>query len=219
MNATMYARVSGASQTDGDGFPRQCEKGEAYAAEHNLTLDIVWFEDVSGTKDKDSREVFAAMLDWMQANNRTLLLVEGAHRFARDLFVQELAIMDLQKAGITVIEVEGGNNLCDDNPTKTLIRQVLGAVSEYEKKMLVSKLKAARDRIKRRTGKCDGSKAYGERKGDDPEVIERIVKEKREWRLSFRRIAERLNRDEVPTQRGGKWHRSTVRQIYRRAVA
>ncbi|WP_445503310.1 hypothetical protein [Microvirga sp. G4-2] len=40
----------------------------------------------------------------------------------------------------------------DDTPAAKLIRQVLGAVSEFEKAMVVSKLKGARER-KRATGR------------------------------------------------------------------
>ena len=46
-----------------------------------------------------------------------------------------------------------------------LIRQVLGAVSQFEKAALVAKLKSARDRKKRETGKCGGRKSYAERDG------------------------------------------------------
>jgi len=49
----------------------------------------------------------------------------------------------------------------DGDPTRKLIRQVLGAVSEFEKSVLVLKLKAARERIRRVHGRCEGAKAYG----------------------------------------------------------
>jgi DNA invertase Pin-like site-specific DNA recombinase len=54
----------------------------------------------------------------------------------------------------------------EDTPTATLVRQVLGAISQFEKTSLVAKLKAARDRKKAVTGKCGGRKSLGER---DPE--------------------------------------------------
>lgn len=44
------------------------------------------------------------------------------------------------------------------------------------------------------------------------EIKERIFSE-RESGLSFRRIAEGLNRDEIPTQNGRVWHASTVKNI------
>ena len=57
------------------------------------------------------------------------------------------------------------NSFLDDGPTSKLIRQILGAVSEFDKAMIVAKLKGARDRARRARGKCEGRKAYAERKG------------------------------------------------------
>ena len=39
-----------------------------------------------------------------------------------------------------------------------MVRQVLGAISEFEKASLVAKLKAARDRKRAATGRCEGRK-------------------------------------------------------------
>ena len=51
----------------------------------------------------------------------------------------------------------------DDGPTAVMIRQILGAVSQFEKAMLVAKLRGARERKKAVTGKCGGRKSYAER--------------------------------------------------------
>jgi DNA invertase Pin-like site-specific DNA recombinase len=44
-----------------------------------------------------------------------------------------------------------------------MVRQILGAVSQFEKAMLVAKLKGARERKRAATGKCEGRKTYAER--------------------------------------------------------
>jgi len=41
------------------------------------------------------------------------------------------------------------------------MRQMFGAIAEYEKTMIVAKLKAARQRMKVKTGRCEGRKAFG----------------------------------------------------------
>jgi hypothetical protein len=41
-----------------------------------------------------------------------------------------------------------------------LVRQVLGAIAQFEKTSLVAKLKAALDRKKAATGKCGGRRSY-----------------------------------------------------------
>ena len=64
---------------------------------------------------------------------------------------------------MTLIAADSPDSFLDTSPTAVLIRQVLGAVSQFEKAALVAKLKAARERKKRETGKCGGRKSYVER--------------------------------------------------------
>jgi hypothetical protein len=47
-------------------------------------------------------------------------------------------------------------------PTSKLIRQIVGAVAEFDKAMTVAKLKGARDRKRRNEGKCEDRKSYAE---------------------------------------------------------
>lgn len=212
-DALAYLRVSGTGQVDGDGFPRQREKIQNYAALHGYNIIGEYTDDESGTNECDSREGFAAMLDRMENNGCKIVLVEGAHRFARDLVVQELMILELIKAGVTVIEIEGGNDLTDDSPTKTFIRQVLGAYAQLDKSLTVLKLRAARERKRRQNGKCEGAKAYEET--GDPEVVERIKREMGRGSPS-RAVARRLNEDGIPGPKGGKWSHSSICGIWKR---
>jgi hypothetical protein len=56
----------------------------------------------------------------------------------------------------------------DDTPTAKLVRLVLGAISEFDKAMTVAKLRGARERKRRDTGKCEGTKSHAER---NPELV------------------------------------------------
>ena len=54
--AFAYLRVSGKSQVDGDGFPRQLAAVKKYAAQHDLKIVNVYREEgVSGTKGANDR--------------------------------------------------------------------------------------------------------------------------------------------------------------------
>jgi len=90
------------------------------------------------------------------------ILVETANRFARDLIVQEAGWRFLQVKGIDLVAVDSPEAFLSDTPTAVLIRQILGAVSQFEKASLVAKLKGARLRKKRERGKCEGRKSYAE---------------------------------------------------------
>lgn len=60
--------------------------------------------------------------------------------------VQEVSIAMLKVRGIDLIAADSPTSFLDDTPTARLIRQVFGAVSEFERAMLVAKLNGARDR-------------------------------------------------------------------------
>jgi hypothetical protein len=55
----------------------------------------------------------------------------------------------LRDLGITLIAADSLSSVLDDGPTSKLIRQTLGAVSEFDKAMTVAKLKGARDGVRR----------------------------------------------------------------------
>jgi DNA invertase Pin-like site-specific DNA recombinase len=73
--------------------------------------------------------------------------------------------MMLKDLGIVLIAADSPASFLDDGPTSKLIRQILGAVAEFDKAMTVAKLKGARDRARRACGKCEGRKSYAERAG------------------------------------------------------
>lgn len=217
--AVSYLRVSGKGQVDGDGFPRQRETIERFARSAGFELvDEYRDEGVSGTKELDDREGLSDLLARIRANGVRVVLVERADRLARDLIVGELILNQFRDLGVKVIAADSGTELttADDDPTRTLIRQVLGAVAQFEKAVIVSKLKAARVRKRRAEGRCEGRKPFGTRPGE-AEIVKLIQKLRRKprggERLSFAAIADRLNAEGHPTRTGKPWAAETVRQI------
>ena len=130
---------------------------------------VDWFYDaaVSGADPIEVRPGFAELLARIADNGVRTIIVETANRFARDLMVQEVGYAMLRGLGVTLVAADSPSSFLDDGPTSNLIRQILGAVSEFDKAMTVAKLKGARDRVRRARGKCEGRKAYAERKGGD----------------------------------------------------
>jgi hypothetical protein len=57
--------------------------------------------------------------------------------------VQETAIADLRKNGFTLISVAEPDLMASD-PTRVLMRQLMGAVPQYDKSQIVAKLRGAR---------------------------------------------------------------------------
>ncbi len=217
--AIAYLRVSDVSQIKGDGFPRQLTAIKRYAKKNGFTIEDEYRDDVSGTKDSSNRPGLAALLDRLEHNGVKVVLVERPDRLARDLMVSEIILAQFRKLHVKVIEAEGGNDLTvsDGDPTRTLIRQVMEAFSQFEKCCLVLKLKAARDRIAAKTGvRPEGRKAYGDRPGEQ-RVVEKIKKLRRKKpltkRMSYEKIAAQLNEDGDDTRYGRPWGWTTVKSI------
>ena len=88
----------------------------------------------------------AAMLDRIASNSVRTIIVESPDRFARDLAVQLAGHDFLKNLGVSLIPATAPDFFLEDTPTAVLVRQVLGAIAQFEKASLVAKLKAARDR-------------------------------------------------------------------------
>jgi DNA invertase Pin-like site-specific DNA recombinase len=160
--AVAYHRTSSAANLgEGkDSLRRQQEAIHAHAVAHRLEL-VGEFHDaaVSGADHLGDRPGFAAMLAAAAAMGATVILVESASRFARDLIVQETGHALLKAQGLALVAVDDPDAFTADTPTARLVRQVLGAVSEFEKASLVAKLKGARDRKSAALGRrCEGRK-------------------------------------------------------------
>jgi DNA invertase Pin-like site-specific DNA recombinase len=212
-----YLRVSGKGQLDGDGFPRQKAAIKGHAEAHGIKV-VKWFEEraVPGATELANRPALQELLIALHSDGVTLVLIEKLDRLARDLMVQETIVADMRKNGFELIST-AEPDLCSDDPSRKLVRQVFGAISEYEKAMIVIKLKAARQRMRLRDGRCEGRKPYGDRDGE-PEVVDRMRKLAKQGR-NYAQIADQLNRDEVPTRANGKWFPATVSRILARSIA
>lgn len=160
--AVAYLRTSSAANVNGDSSHRQREAIQQYAK--FASLDVVQeFYDaaVSGADPIDQREGFTNLLAWAVENSVTIIIVENASRFARDLVVQETGHQLLQRQGFTLVAADDPDAFTGDTPTAKMVRQILGAVSEFEKANLVAKLKGARDRASKAAGKrIEGRKGY-----------------------------------------------------------
>jgi DNA invertase Pin-like site-specific DNA recombinase len=92
-------------------------------------------------------------IERIEGNGVRTIIVETASRFARDLMVQEVGHAKLRERGIDLIAADNPGSFIDDTPTAKLVRQVLGAISEFDKAMTVAKLRGAREQKRREAGK------------------------------------------------------------------
>ena len=166
LKAVAYLRTSSQANVGGDSDQRQMAAINAYAEAAGYEIvDIYRDPAISGADHVTARPGFSAMLARLLSNGVSTILVENASRFARDLIVQETGHEMLKARGIDLIAVDSPDSFTGDTPTATLIRQILGAVAQFEKGMLVEKLRGARERMRQTGKKVEGRKSYSELPG------------------------------------------------------
>lgn len=209
--AFAYLRVSGRGQIEGDGFPRQLAAVRSYAKATGTKIVRVFEEQgVSGKTDLENRPALLGMLEALASNGVRLVLIERLDRLARDLMVQETIIGDMRKRGFQLVSV-AEPDLLEDDPSRKLMRQVFGAIAEYERAMIVAKLRAARDRVRAKTGRCEGRKPFGF--FDNEQAALTRMRELRANGLGFDRIAEALNSEGFTPRDGVRFWGKTVNII------
>jgi DNA invertase Pin-like site-specific DNA recombinase len=91
------------------------------------------------------------------------------------------------------------------------MRQIFGAIAQMDKSNIVRKLRAARQRKRTQTGRCEGRKPYGFREGE-PVVLARMQSLYSAGN-NYEAIAKTLNSKHIKTRSGGEWYPATVRRI------
>jgi DNA invertase Pin-like site-specific DNA recombinase len=205
VEAVSYLRTSSATNVGGDSDKRQRASIETFSKAKGFRL-VGEFHDqaVSGSDPIETRPGFTALLDRIEGNGVRVVLVEDASRFARDLVAQELGLLMLGRRGVRVLTA-GGDDLTDtSDPTRIMMRQIAGAFAEYEKRRLVAKLKAARDRKAAAGGKAHGRYGY---EREAPAALA-AARELRAEGLSLRAISAAMAERGLVTS-GGKPYRPT----------
>ena len=195
--AIAYLRTSSAANVgaDKDSEKRQRAAIASFARARGFEIvDSFYDAAVSGADPVGERPGFKAMMDRIAGNGVRVIIVESPDRFARDLAVQIAGHDYLKGLGVALVPTSAPDFFAEDTPTAVVVRQVLGAIAQFEKASLVAKMKAARDRKRAETGeKVGGRRSYSE---DRPEVVKlahKLARRRRKgWPLSLRQISAAL---------------------------
>lgn len=216
--AVGYYRTSSAANvgTDKDSLTRQQAAVLDYAKATGLEIVKEFYDAaVSGADPVASRPGFMEMLSYMRGNGARTILVENASRFARDLAVQIVGHDLLKQEGFTLLPVDSPDHFTNETPTAVMVRQILGAVSQFEKASLVEKLRRARERKRAATGRCEGRKPVPEHVVTAARALHR-QNPKTHRRLSLRQIAAELAKQGMSTGSGKPYAAAAVMRMLER---
>jgi DNA invertase Pin-like site-specific DNA recombinase len=92
---------------------------------------------------------------------------------------------------------------------RVAMRQMMGIFAELDRKSIVYKLRAARQRA-RANGRCEGRKPFGVREGEQA-IISRMLELKAQGG-NWEAISRQLNAEGLKTRTGNEWFPASVRR-------
>jgi DNA invertase Pin-like site-specific DNA recombinase len=228
--AVVYARVSSPGQAErGHGLVVQLAAGVAWcAANGRRVVGQLADEGVPGTLEAfDQRRALAAALEQLRTGAAAELVVYRLDRLGRELVLQELVLRSARDAGGRIRSTSPAEDalLRDEgtDPAATLVRQIVGAVGEYERKLQRLRMRAGQDAKRAAGGHAAGRPPFGYRivRGrlePHPEHEPAIVLIRRRLRAgkSLRVIAAELDALELASPGGRGWHPYSVARVARR---
>ncbi|MHC3004160.1 recombinase family protein [Gordonia sp. GN26] len=227
MRLVAYLRCSTARQQEAFGPEVQREVIRKWAKANGHRI-VAWCEDtISGTSELKDRA------GWMQAETLVKtgtaqgIVVPRLDRLARDVMIQELLLR--KSPGVVLSARESEHELLTgttSDPSRKLIRTILGAIAEYDREMIADRLEAARKAKAASGGYAHGGLPYGYESKDgalvpvpaEQHALARM-RELAAQRIGTREIARVLTAEGHPTKRGGKWCSATVGRILNRTNA
>ena len=219
--AVAYFRTSSAANVgdDKDSLKRQRAAIEAFAARQDFrVVDNFYDSAVSGADAIEDRPGFAALLDRIENNGVRTVIVEDVSRFAREMKAHILGIALLRERGVRLLSAADGQDLTEetDEMTEGMVT-IMAVFAQIEKKRLVKKLRAARDRKSFHQGRrIEGRKGYRETKPELVRAAKRLVHGNRKERLSLRGISSRLAEMGYVTGKGTPFSAAQVKRLLER---
>jgi DNA invertase Pin-like site-specific DNA recombinase len=224
MGAVLYIRVSTDEQArQGVSLDAQEERLRAYCTMRGLAVvGTIRDEGVSAFKHLDKRPGGAELLRLVARGEAVHVVALKLDRLFRNA-ADALALTEAwNRQGVALHLVDMGGAAMDTaSATGRMMLTMLAGFAEFER-ALISERTATALTFKRDKREAYAPTPYGYRRTGatlkphkgELATVARI----RAWAEAgegFAAIARRLNADEVPTKRGGRWHASTVRYLVR----
>lgn len=204
--AVGYLRVSTAGQSEsGAGLVDQRRAIEAECDRHGWQLCCVYSDDGVSGGSIDRRPALQKSLDALAAGDASVLVTAKLDRLSRSVadFASLMGRAEREGWAIVVLDV----NVDTSTPSGEMMVSVVSAFAQYERRLISERTKRALA-VKRSQGVQLG------RPRSIPDDVRHRIFELRHHGLSYQRIADVLNADEIPRgQNGIKWWTSTIQHV------
>jgi DNA invertase Pin-like site-specific DNA recombinase len=220
-----YIRVSTQEQVSGFGLEVQTQAIKDYCRANKLRLVHVYSDaGQSGSNGLDTRVELAEALALVEAHQVEGIVVYRLDRLARDLLLQETLMGRMRQAGAEVLSVSEPD-IDSDDPTRVLVRQVLGSISQYERSVIRGRMMAGKAAKIARKGYGGGRPAFGFAAKDGELVhdareqdVVALIRKLHADGQSLRSIAQRLDADGHRPKSSESWHPTQIKRILERSA-
>lgn len=223
MRFVALLRVSTKGQErDGYGLDSQEADVRAWAKLNKHRIACVVRETIPGDTAPNFREGLCEAMQLVGAGKADGIVVGRLDRLARDLILQEQLIAEIDRIGGATRSAAPAEdeNMIDNDPRRVLIRQILGAIAQYDRAMIRLRTKNGREVKAARGGYVGGSPPFGwEARGgelvplESEQIIRRRIKEWHRQGWSYRKITNHLNAQGIPPKKAEIWQPNTVRRV------
>ena len=209
MRVIGYVRVSTEEQgVSGAGLQAQRNAIADECRRRGWTL-VELVEDVGRSGRDLRRPGIQAALDALTAGEASALVVAKLDRLSRSMLDFARIMTTAQKQGWALVALDV--NVDTTTPAGEAMAHMLATFAQFERRLISERTKVA----------LAQKQAAGVRLGAPPLIVPDVavrVRRERDAGATLREIAAGLNRDQVPTARGGTWHASTLQRVLKRAV-
>jgi DNA invertase Pin-like site-specific DNA recombinase len=195
-----YLRVS---KAEGQELGPDAQRAaiEAWAM-HSSVAVVAWFEEhLCGATAIEDRPELLAAIDALAEQGAGVMVVAKRDRLARDVIASAMIERLAERNGARVVSAAGEGTDGDD-PSSMLMRRMVDAFAEYERRIIIARTRAALA-VKKSRKERTGSVPFGASLAADGRMLlengsERAIIEEarrlRERGLSLRRVASRLGK-------------------------
>lgn len=161
-SAVIYARVS--SVSDRQDTTRQVQDLQSYADKHDLKVEKVFEEHISGAKKLEERQVLQECITYCIEHSVRFLLLSELSRLGRSTLQVLRSLEKLHEAKVSVfIQNLGIYSLLDDgrvNPIASILITVLAEMSNIERSNIQYRLNSGRAQYIANGGKLGRKVGY-----------------------------------------------------------
>jgi DNA invertase Pin-like site-specific DNA recombinase len=214
MQVCGYVRLSRAETGHGLSVQRKAIKD--YCERRGFTLVDVFEDNGASGRSTRKRPGLAAAIEACRSEGCGAIVSTRVDRLARSSLDFHKIIEQLQKAGASIFFSEQ-ESFSLDTPEGKMFVGILASFAAFEADLISQRTQAALAIVKKNGSKSGRSIGNPNFRPAPLPVVQAILNLRGEG-LSYRRIADKLTEEGVPTVQGGKrWGPQAVANIFRRA--